>query len=439
MAEIRPFRGLRYNLATVGDLAGAVCPPYDIVSAAEEESLVRRNKYNAVRLELRERHPGEPQDEDRYSRASDFFQQWLDQGVLAAEPLPAMYLVEEEFAHQGDARRRQGLVAVVRLEEFEKGIVMPHEFTRPGPKADRLALMKACRTNFSPIMSLYRDSDGDLAALLARARQGQPHATAVPQGQPEYRLWVITDPDILEAIQVAMASRQVFVADGHHRYETALKYRDHLEATEGPLPHDAAARFMMMTLISMDAPGLVVLPYHRLLAGLDQDELGALYAGLERSFQVETIDMSSGQGRAGVVARELENWLSGQSKDEVVVAALGLEPEKAHLLTLRDTYKPAQDAPSLERCDMWLLHEKGIRPALGEGRENTAISFVHDATEAVESVLDSRADVAFLLRPLPMDLFEEVVGKGERLPSKSTYFYPKLPTGLVINDLSGEL
>lgn len=439
MADIRPFRGLSYDYAKTGKLDGLLCPPYDIVTAAQEEKLVRRNQYNAVRLELRERHSDEPADEDRYSQAAELYRQWLEHGVLTAEPSPAMCLVEEEFSHRGSAGCRLGLTVIVRLEEFEKGIVMPHEYTRPGPKADRLALMKACRTNFSPIMSLYRDQDHAIAGVLEQVRQRESDATAAPEGLSSYRMWAITEPDLLEAIRGAMADRQVFVADGHHRYETALQYRNHLEATEGPLPADAAARFMMMTLISMDAPGLLVLPYHRLLSGLSEGEKKSLVSELNRAFRVEVIEIPMVDGNSNAIAETLESRLNDQPEEKVVVMALGLETGRAHLLTLRDSFMPPPGAPSLEKCDMWLLHHHGIRAALGEEREGKAVNFVHDSGEAVESVLRGRADMALLLRPLPMNLFEEVVGKGERLPPKSTYFYPKLPTGLVFNSLSGRL
>jgi uncharacterized protein (DUF1015 family) len=443
MADVRPFKGLRYNPSAVGDLSKVLCPPYDIISRSDEEMLLQRSPYNAVRLELREEKPGEPRDEGRYGRAAAFFQQCLNEGVLVPERSPAMYLVEETFSHNGATMRRHGLMAAVRLEEFEKGIILPHEHTRPGPKADRLALMRACHTNFSPIMCLYRDADGaivgakGLSPLLAQASKGRPTVSAAPDGQPSYRMWVIADRGILSRITDAMASRQIFIADGHHRYETALQYRNELEASEGPLSPNAASRFMMMTLISMEDPGLLVLPYHRLAGGLSRDELASLRRGLGQAFEMAAIQVPRGSAKA--VAKSLEGHLRQQPKDKMVAAAFGLEPGAAHLLTLRDAYRPGPDRPSLEKSDMWLLHQHGIRPALGEEREGAALSFVHDAAEAIESVSSGASQVAFLLRPLPMELFEEVVGRGQRLPSKSTYFYPKLPTGLVINHLAGEL
>ena len=437
MADVRPFRGFRYNPSVVGDPSDLVCPPYDIISPPEEQDLLRHSPYNAVRLELREHQPGEPADEPRYARAAATFRRWVDDGVLVRDGSPTMYLVEGEFAYRGASRRRRGLMTVVRLEPFERGIVMPHEYTRPGPKLDRLALMREAHTNFSPIMSLYRDPDGVIAGLLERTRQNRPDVTAAFGDQSHYNMWAIADVDLLSRISQAMAPLQVFVADGHHRYETALQYRDELEAVEGPLPPNAAARFMMMELIAMEDQGLLVLPYHRLVSGLSQEEIGSLRRRLEQFFQTEPIELDRGSAEA--MAASMERALAQRPKDEVAVAALGLEGGRAHLLTLRQDLSPGHDAPSLERCDVWVLHQKALRPALGEEGEGAAVAFVHDSVEAVERVLTGEAQVALLLRPLPMDLFREVVGKGERLPPKSTYFYPKLPTGLVVNLLEGEL
>ena len=438
MADVRPFRGLRYHPSVAPELGDVICPPYDIVSAADEAVLQERSPYNAIRLELREDHDGSG-DTARYDKAADLFRQWLDRRVLVPESSPAMYLVEEEFLHKHEAWQRHGLTVAVRLEEFDKGIVMPHEFTRPGPKMDRLALMRACRTNFSPIMSLYRDQRGEIADVLARIRQESPIATVPRNGHSGYRVWPVTQPDVLSSISDAMSSRQIFVADGHHRYETALQFRDEMDRAEGPLPADSAARFVMMTLISMDAPGLLVLPYHRVLGGLSDDERTALRVGLEQAFEIRPAQARPEGHQTADLAQALETDLDLVPKDRTVAAVFGLEPGETQILTLRDAYRPPPDAPSLEKCDMWLVHQKGIRPALGEERESAAVTFVHDSKEALEMVRDGRSQVAFLLRPLPMDLFEQVVGRGERLPPKSTYFYPKLPTGLVINRLEGAI
>ena len=332
---------------------------------------------------------------------------------------------------------RRGLVALVRLEDYERGSVLPHEHTTPGPKADRLALLKAARCNFSPLMSLYRDSDNAMVRVLDEAEEMEPTLSAHVEGPYHYNLRTITDPRLLLKIAEAMASRKIFLADGHHRYEAALRYRDELEASEGPLSHNAAARYIMMTLISIDDPGMLVLPYHRLFGGLTSNQLVSLRRGVKRAFYVNAVRVSTTSAEAA--ARAIADRLSDYSPSDVVVAALGLEPGEAHLLTVRESNGPQSNGPVLERCDTWALHRKATDPALGPDMENATVSFVQDAVEAVKMVQTGDKQVAFLLRSLQMELFEEIVGEGKRLPPKSTCFYPKLPTGLVINSLQGDL
>ena len=433
MAEVSPFRGIRYDAAKVRKVSDVLCPPYDIISAQQERSFLERSRYSAVALELRELKPGEPVDSGRYQASAARLGAWLREGVLRKDDAPSMYLLEERFEHHGAWRTRRTLLAAVRLEPFEKGVVMPHEHTRPGPKADRLALMKAVHANLSPIMALYRD--GEVAGALVQTQKAKPAVEAALDGTAEYRLWRVSDPAVLDRIGRAMASRQVFIADGHHRYETALKYRDDLVTASSPLPPNAAANFMMIGLIAMDDPGLLVLPYHRVLGGLTRDEMATLRRGFERAYEVSEIAVPSAEAEA--VANALEDRLLQAKADSAVTVAYGLEPGKAHLLTLRESEKPGPGSPPLERAEMRILHQKVITSSLGAEREAATIAFVHDSVEAVERVMEGKSQVALLLRALPMDLFVEVVSRGERLPPKSTYFYPKLPTGLVFRSLEG--
>ncbi|MBM3949657.1 MAG: DUF1015 domain-containing protein [SAR202 cluster bacterium] len=435
MAEVRPFSGIRYDAAKAGSISHVLCPPYDIISVQQERSFLEHSPYSAVALELRELKPGEPADPGRYQASAERLRAWLREGTLRQDDAPSMYLLEERFEHRGATRTRRTLLAAVGLEPFEKGVVMPHEHTRPGPKADRLALMKAAHANLSPIMALYRD--GDVAEALAQTQKTKSAVEAALEGTAEYRLWRIADRTVLERIGRAMAARQLFIADGHHRYETALKYRDDLVAASGPLPPDAAANFMMIGLIAMDDQGLLVQPYHRVLGGLTRDEMTALRSGLARAYEVSEIPLASSSAEAS--ANRLEASLRQAKAGSVVAAAYGLEPGKAHLLTLRESEMPKLGSPPLDRAEMRILHRKGITPSLGADREAATIAFVHDAVEAVERVTEGKSQVALLLRALPMDLFVEVVSRGERLPPKSTYFYPKLPTGLVFRSLEGTL
>ncbi len=433
MVEIRAFKGIRYNRAIIEDISNVLCPPYDIITKEEAEVLQRRSPYNVVRLELPQHQPEDAGENDRYLRSAHIYRQWLAEHVLTRQDAPAMYLVDEEFSNKGRVLRRRGLITTVRLAEFEKGIVMPHEHTRPAPKADRLALMKAAQANFSPIMSLYRDKTGVVADSLDGVSKRQPDFHAQLEGHASYTAWEITDSSVLSRLVRAALPLQLFIADGHHRYETGLQYHNEVEADKGTLSSDAAARYIMMTLFSIDDPGLVVLPYHRLVHGLNADNMHALKEGFREAFDLEEIAVHGGNDIK--IAKELEKRLSLVPIDVMAVAAYGLESSRVHLLTLKPEHRPSPSLPPLEQCEYRILHMKVISPSLGPDTEMKSLSFVHDSTQAIASVMSGRDQIAILLRQVPQKLFEAVVGMGERMPAKSTYFYPKLATGLVINSL----
>ena len=437
MADVRPFRGLRYNPSVAGELTGLLCPPYDIISPAQQAELYRQNPYNAVRLELAESLPEDTAEDNRYTRAAATFQGWLKDGVLLPERSAAMYLVEEEYTFSGRAIVRRGLMACMRLEEFGKGSVYPHEFTTEGPKQDRLELMKACAANFSPILSLYPDQDGSIGSLLARVKDSPPDASTGLNGEAAYSVWVIRDRTLLSEIRDAMRPRPIYLADGHHRYETALGYRDLLRESRDMPSDNAAANFVMMSLASMDDPGVLVLPYHRLLGGLSEQEADSLWTWIEEMFHIEELPLPSSS--PGDIAETLEGKLKDSDKSTMTMGVFSSQLGRAAVLSLKTSQAPDPGTSVLERCEPRFLSDRVLRPTLGEVRESKAVTFVHDAVEAIAGVQRGEYQMALLLRPVPMDLFEEVVSKGERLPSKSTYFYPKLPTGLVFNHLVGEL
>ena len=438
MVDIRPFSGLRYNPSVVGGLTQVICPPYDVISPAQQRELYQRTPFNAIRLELAEAFPDDTPDSNRYTRTAGHLQQWLAEGVLVPDAPSAMYLVEEQFTFQGRSKLRQGLTTCVRLEEFEKGIVIPHEYTTAGPKQDRLELMKACRANISPIMSLYRDTEKAIARLLAEVKRKEPVASTEPNGQVSYRVWAIQAPDLLQSIRGTLSAQPIYLADGHHRYETALNYRN-LMLEDGNISSEAsAANFVMMTMISMNDPDLLILPYHRLVGGLNQQELEGLNNRMRELFEWEEVSLPSSSAQD--VASTMEKRLQGKDPRDMVYGIYMALPgqAKGFLLSLKGS-RPGSEVPPLERCDMWFLHQQVLKPALGEDKEGTSVTFVHDEVEAIEAVQRGERQMAFLLRPLPLELFAEVVRQGDRLPPKATFFYPKLPTGLVINRLEGEL
>ena len=433
MAEARPFRGVRFSTRVAAeDPDGLLCPPYDIISPEQQRRLLARHPLNAVRLELPEGSPDEASVPNRYTNASDTFARWLREGALERDECLAFYLFRHRFQHGGKTYRRLALLAAVRLEEFDKGIVLPHEHTTPAPKRDRLALMRACHVNFSPLMVLYRDPGGEVDDILSAATKGRPAFAAKDAEGLPCELWVLSSPDVVCRLQQALEPQPLYIADGHHRYETALAYRDE---ARGSMGNSATGReafnYVLLALTSFDDPGLLVLPYHRVLGGLTGGLLERVWSGLSGLFEASSLDVPEG-GLPGALLERVSRQ-AGKRPAIGVVAADGT----ASLLGLR----PEVDLASMGALgpfEAWLLEERALRPVLGEALAEH-IFYIHDAREALQSVREGEGQIAFFLRALPMKLFESMVGRGIRLPPKSTYFYPKLPTGLVFNPLEGEL
>jgi len=418
MADIRPFRGLRYNQALASNLGDLLCPPFDVISAAEQQDFYRKSPYNIIRLEHGLELPDDTPQNNKYSRAATTLESWLRDGVLTAEEKPALYLHQHYFRRQRHSFVRCNLLACVRLEEWERDIIKPHEFTRAAAKSDRLDLMRACRANLSLPMALYDDPGDKLAELLAG--QGEPLETA-DTGKERHLVWAISQPDFVAEILGHLATQPLYIADGHHRYETALAYRDEQRLAHPGWSKDDAFNFIMMSLISTTDPGLLVLPIHRLLQGLSAEALGEMKARLETLFEVETVPVKQ---------YEFALALMRQS-DCAVMGAVGLEPGEFQLLWLRqDTGNKAYVSLLIR-----LLH----REVLDGLVSNSSVDYSSDAREAIGKVLSGEHQLAFLLNPSSVEEIKAASDCGERMPHKSTFFYPKPPTGLVIRRLEGKL
>ena len=440
MAEVRPFRALRYNPAVVGDLSRVLCPPYDVISPQGREELYALSVYNVVRLEFGRPETGDDANANVYTRAAGLLQQWRKDGALARDGAPACYLMAEEHQQGGVAQTRLGLLAAVRLEEYDRGIVLPHEQTRPGPKEDRLRLMQACQAVFSPLMALYRDP-GSLRPLLFRLRDASEPELATGEGPIRYRLWAIRDPAAIKEIGEAFAGASLYLVDGHHRYETALTYRDAQRSqARGQGPGTPASDFALMALIELRDPGFQLLSFHRLLQGMAREEPDLLWYHLRDLFEVEP------RGFPEVSAAALEEFLRELETMDPDTPTFGLLDATTGLLyrlTLRPDAPawaiPTPPAPLLRRCETWVLHQ-ALGLITGEAADEPAqVSFLHDLDEVAGQVESGACQMVFLVRPMKLDLFEALVQQGQRLPPKTTYFAPKLPTGLVMHALEGEL
>ena len=426
MAKVAPFRGWRYNPAVVDDMAAVLCPPYDLITPQIQQAMMYRHPLNVIHLEAGEGLDWSADPAGRYAETSERFEQWLRDGVLQQEAEPCYYLFRHGFSLAGRKLSRLGLIACVGLEDYETRQVLPHEFTEAPAIRDRVTLMESVSANISPIMSVYRDADNRLGPVFQRVMAAVPEVDAQDEYGSSTAMWRIDGSDDIAAIARFFEERPVFLADGHHRYEASRQYQlaRHAEGADAP---SQAHNYVMMTLISFDDPGLVVLPYHRNLSGLSQERLARVQARLSAMFDAESVGSRS--------ADELVELVDERGRAGRVMAAL--TPEGAQLLTLRPS-AVGDDWGAMAVSEAWVLEEKILRPELGD-RTLEHLGFLHDHEEAAQGVADGSLQMAFLMKPFPMDAFEEIVSQGQRLPRKSTFFYPKLPTGLVINRIDGEI
>ena len=427
MAVIKPFRGCRFNPDAVGSLAAVICPPYDMIGPGLKAELQQRSPYNAVYLEGGEQ-PDPVDPEAGYREAASRLGQWLAEGVLRQDDRPGFYLMRHAYDFAGRRYEHLGLFAAVLVADYDAGAVFPHEFTREPAVRDRVALLEACQTQFSPIMSLYRDAAGDLRRIFADIVAGPPAATADTPAGGHAELWAVSAPEQQAAITNTFANRPVFLADGHHRYEAALRYRRSRPSDEqGDLR--AAGNYVMMTLIEFDDPGLLLLPYHRVVGGLTGEQLAGVRRSLDAIF--DSRSLGAGVSPSAAVAEV------ARVGSDTLCCALYAADGPPQLLTLRDGID--RDAwGALAVSEAWVLQERALAPVLGEALSRH-IDYSPDHDAIVAQVAAGAQQLAILLKPFPLEPFRQIVGAGQRLPPKSTFFYPKLPTGLVINRLDGSL
>ncbi|CAN5909655.1 DUF1015 domain-containing protein [soil metagenome] len=431
MAEIRPFQGVRYDMARVGALTDVVAPPYDVIGPDLQARLYDASPYNVIRLELNREEPGDTEGADRYTRAAGFLKDWRKQGVLREDQDPAFYLYHQIFEVEGQPHTRRGFFARVRLEPFGEGRIYPHEQTLSGPKADRLALYHATGFNLSPIFGLYPDPENAVLAAVEDGIVDRTPLEATDHLGVLHRLWPINDPKSLTVAQGLMADKAIFIADGHHRYETGLKYRsERAEAGELSGPDDPA-NFCLMMLVGMSDPGLLILPTHRLIQGLPFLTTGKLAERLAPEFEIEDF----GEGPSGCRAAWQEIELHGDQD----MLGFGTVVD-GRWCTARLRSDETMDALVPDHSPEWrslgvsILHELVLKKLFGDLRAE-ATRYVHLIDEVLENTRAGNCDLACLVPPAGMEHVESIASNLEKMPPKSTYFYPKLLTGLVLNPL----
>jgi len=436
VAEILPFKGVRYNQSLVKDLASLICPPYDIITPRMQQELYDRSEYNFARLEYARELPNDTAEDNKFARSAATLEKWLKEGVLQVDHTPAIYLHDHYFTYEGKEYRRRGITVRVRLENWGKMVVRPHEGTLRRPRSERLDLLWACQANTSPILSLFEDNGNQISPLLAAQVQNEPIISLSSTDGESHYVWAITEPVTIEGICSSLADQPLYIADGHHRYESALTHQRERLVCSGSASGDEPFNFVMMTLVDFADPGLIILPLNRLVRGIPRSTLDGLMAGLEPFFGVEELPFGTLE-----LWQQLDHFLAAGA-NEVRLAILGVVTERLLLLKVRDAAAVSKMLPQFHselysKLDISIVDHLILEKLLGMSSDmrEEALAYSYDKREAVNKVLEREYQLALLLSPVKADAIKTIADAGDRMPKKSTYFYPKLPSGLVFNRL----
>ncbi len=421
MADVQPLRALRYDQSLVGELADVTSPPYDVIDAQQREELLKRSPFNVVAIDLPK---GDGPDSDPYTTAGELFEAWQLQGVVVRDPEPSLWAHTQTYTGpDGQQRTRRGFFCRVRIEGYGPGRVRPHERTHPGPKEDRLRLMRATRANLSPIFSLFSDPAGTAWKALEPATRGTPWGEVTDGDGTAHRMWRVTDPRAIAAVRDATRDAELLIADGHHRYETANTYAEELGG-------EGEHRYVLMCLVALEDPGLTVFPTHRLVRGLDRERQEALREALRRDFEIVEVP--------------LEQIAPEPGGGPLQLGYIDAHHQQAYRLTLSD--QAIADAAlegfseAYRSLDTGVLEALLLKGALGLSDDDIShfngLFYARSTEEAVAMVRSGEYDAAFLMRPTPVSAVRDVAASGENMPPKSTFFYPKLLTGLLFNPLA---
>lgn len=419
MAEIKAFKGMRYTSAA-GDLNALVCPPYDIISDSQREKYIEENPCNIIRLEL-------PKGGDeRYKEAGKTLRDWLDKEILACDKEDSIYVYEMLFSANGVRNRLKGFVSLVKLAEFSEGVVLPHEETLSKAKEDRFNLMSETFCNFSQIYSLYMDGDGSVYSMIDGCSKGAPDMEVTDPDGTVHRMWKVSDSGVIKDVTEAFKDKKLYIADGHHRYETALNFHKK-QGTE-------SSGYIAMMLVNMENKGLVVFPTHRIVKGLENFNAEKVIEDCKPYF-----DIAEAPGEERMQAA-LNQFYGEGKKAFAMYTGCG----KCYVMTLKDESAVKKLLPEMSEAycglDVTVLHSLVLERILGIDKENMAnqknLTYTRSRQEALEAVDMDGADCSFILNPTKVSEIRDVAAAGEKMPQKSTYFYPKLITGLVMNKFS---
>lgn len=435
MVWIAPFRGMFYNQKKIRDLSKVITPPYDVISPEEQEKLYRKSPHNFVRLDL-------SQEPNSYEAVASLFQEWQADGIFERDETPAIYFSSQRFSHKETGEKeRQGFFALTRLEEFSSGAIRPHEKTHDAPKEDRLRLMLACHAQLSPIFALYAQAKQTINRVLAEHVQGlAPLLEAKSDGGGSSVLWRITDPVLIRLAQQEMKDQSLLIADGHHRYEASLNYRNQVRNERAQWTGREAFNYVMAYFANMNDENVVILPTHRLVRGFTPPPFLELEEALQRYFYLEPYPKTPDGQRWFLKALK-----SGAKKRRLIGATFKRDPRYLilRLKNKRIMQRLAKDVSApLRELDVTTLHTLLLDHILGLSPEQQTngetIRYSQDEEKVLQSVEKEDFQAAFILNPPKRDEILRIAEGGEKMPQKSTYFYPKLVSGLVVNKIDPE-
>ncbi len=440
MANILPFKGIFYNREKIKELSWVLAPPFDIISSEAQERYYQMSRYNVIRLILGKEFPGDNEANNRYTRSAQFFQEWCKQEILIRDGSPSVYLLEQEYelrsdmlgevapGSKGKTVKRRGFIALAQLEDFSKGIVRPHESTLVEPKRDRLNLLRACRANFSQVFTTYEDAENRIDRLWQKKRNETPLIDLINEENIRHRLWRINERESINLIVEGMRRKKLFIADGHHRYESALEYRNELGRNNPQHSTQESYNYVMAYFVNMENGGLEILPIHRAIRSFEGFDGKRLIDGAGKYFDIKKFN-------------NLKELL-GQLKNEKAKHRIGMYMggNEFYLLSLKDEKITKGLIKGRQKIfcelDVVILHTLIIEKVLKISPESQeSITYSEKINEMVGKVRDGSHCVAFFLRPVKVSEFKAVVEAGEIMPKKSTFFYPKLLSGLVINKI----
>jgi uncharacterized protein (DUF1015 family) len=432
MADIQAFRAHRYDLGRVGNLSDVIAPPYDVIDPALQQALYDRSPYNVVRLILNKELPSDTPADNRYTRAGQTMRDWQQEGILVQDSGRSLYVYHQEFEVEGRRLTRKGFMARVRLEKFGQGRIYPHEETLSGPKADRLKLFHATHMNLSQIFGLFPDEEGQVQPLLDEMVGRAPPLQAVDHLGVVSKLWPVTDQRTISQVVGFMGPRPIFIADGHHRYETALKYLEEKQQAGLVKTDDSPANFVLMMLVSMQDPGLIILPTHRLINGVGDIRADQLRALLAEHFELETIGAGPEAARTAWETIEADGSQEllgfGSVADGVWQIARFRSPDLMAQLA-------AEHSEAWRELAVAILHRVVLDKLFAVAGKKPECKYVHLLREVTDAVTKKECQLAVLVPPAGMSHVEQIAGNLEKMPPKSTYFYPKLLSGLVFHSL----